>query len=586
METNKPIIIKSNKVKNIEPKRPFNSNIYSERETKDLIQRTMEHLDEKLSRTLGPFGSTTIMEDPFNGHSVTKDGFTVLSKIKYDNEVARTILEMVRKISRSLVREVGDGSTSSIMISNKLFSEINILLKNYNVPPKEILNLLNNFDKFMTEKIKSESIKIDEKNFEKIKDIASISNNNDENAGDIIYNLYEKVGANGFITLESNKLDNDEFKINEGINIDYGYIFNIFANQKNKIDCVLENPHVFLCNDVLDESDLEKICELTTECVTKLGKPLLFVAKGYDTEIQNFFKINKQQQKNKLEICAITYPLHNRNAMETLKDLSIFLNCSIYDKVNETPVEILDAETYLGSCTKAIINDKETKIIGGKYDKEERNARIELLKTELNKIERQDEYRDTSEEVYNLNKRIATLESKIATLFIGGKTELEIESRKYLMEDAIYACQSALKFGYVSGGNLIIPRIIKRSKEDIIKHLIESKACKSIKDEAKLREFIEEFIVCIDLSFRHSFKNVLYNRFKDEEVDLDEIIENCIKNNKIFNLIENDYEDIAETKVINSSMTDIQIMKAAFSIIGLIATSNQFITGSMNIEVQ
>jgi len=146
------------------------------------------------------------------------------------------------------------------------------------------------------------------------------------------------------------------------------------------------------------------------------------------------------------------------------------------------------------------------------------------------------------------------------------------------MEDAIFACQSAIRHGYISGGNLIIPRIIRKGFFGIVKRLTANKSLLRMFDnEAERESFFIEFLNCISQSFEHSYISVLQNRYDNLEHNT-QIVTECIEADQILNLKTNKYEEIGETSIINSVETDIQIMKATFSIIGLLATSNQFVS--------
>lgn len=558
----------------------FQSNALDNDLSKLIIEGTLNDIAEKLSRTLGPYGSNTILEDRLYNHVVTKDGFTVLNKLKYDNDISNTILELIKSVSRSLVREVGDGSTSSIIISNALLHEINSRDVLKSIPPKEILDYLKEIELILEEEIKSRTIKIDKYNFSKISNIAAIANNNDDKAGDLIYEIYNKIGAEGFINLESSPTFEDSYIVDNGIELNRGYIHNIFVNQPNKTECILEKPFIFMCNDVLDEDDLEVLMELVGFTL-KFSKPLLLIAKGYDTEVANFLKINKNQNKQKLQISATDFAFVNNNHYKSFEDLSVYLGCEIYDKLNGEEIDTEQFQTLLGTCDRVIMDEISTKIIGGFGDSEVIEQRILSIDKEIVELEKQRSKRDIDLDLFELQKRKAKLSCKTATLFVGGNSDLEKETRKYLMEDAIYACKSAIQHGYVTGGNMIIPKILSEKSTMIASEVFTKNINKSLNEEESLN-LIYELLDAISTAFRKSFFTVLRNKFiKENDSEINEIIDNCISANSFFNLKSMSYEDDTLTNIINSSMTDIQIMKSSFSIVGLISTSNQFITTSI-----
>ena len=182
--------------------------------------------------------------------------------------------------------------------------------------------------------------------------------------------------------------------------------------------------------------------------------------------------------------------------------------------------------------------------------------------------------------MFKLKKRIASLQNSTANLYIGGNSEIERNTRQFLFEDSILAVRSAIEYGYVIGGNLIIPRILDTHTDEIVEKIITNKAFNHLYSDEELREpfkeEIESFIYTISKCFKNSFERVLFNaNFPRERIN--EIVSICISKDQIYNLKTRHYEKDKETKIINSAQTDIEIMKACFSIIGLLGTSNQFL---------
>ena len=543
------------------------SNVYNENDSSELIEATLDHITSRLTKTLGPYGSTTLIADATMGHIVSKDGFTVLDKIKYNGVVPRTVLDIISKVSRSLVKEVGVGSTSAVVVSNRLYKGIYELKEQYKIAPKEILDLLGKLEEIITEDILENSVKIDENNFEKLRDIASISNNNDVKAGDVVYNLYKIVGAEGFINIEDSRGESDYYEVNSGIEFEGGYIDRSFATEKNRVDTIYERPYVLMCNDTIDENDMELIADMYGKAAED-GRPLVVIAKNYDFEMQNFFKINKAQNRNKFCAVPVMYPLHSLEYQDRFEDLAIYLGATIYNKSKNIRPEDVNVK-FLGECDKFTCNEDKSTVVCEEISEATRDRIEELqLFIEENELDSVDKFK--------YKKRIAILEAKNAILYVGGTSQLEKETRKYLMEDAGDACQSTIRHGYISGGNLVIPRLIRQRFLDYSTKLLESGLCKSL--EGWTREhFIEDLIDLVSDAFKTSYRSVLNNMTTDSDKSED-ILKKCLDTDTIFNLITHEYENIDETTIINSVMTDAHIMKASFSIVGLLATSNQFIT--------
>jgi len=547
-------------------------NVYNEKDTNEMIDATLEHITKVLKNTLGPYGTNSILTNKLAGPTLCKDGYTVLGKISYNNEFSTTILNLIKAISKTLVKEVGDGSTSSIIVASALYKEILNIKNEFKIAPKEIIDTLTYLAELLETDILKKATPITDENFKVLKSIAAISNNNDDAAGDIIYELYKKVGVEGFISLEINeKATEDRVDIQNGIEFKGGYLAREFATEKNRITAVYEDAMVLLCNDTIDGADMESIGNLYAQVCTGMGKPLIIIAKNYDHEMYNFFKINRTQPSGKNFICLpLMFPLPSMEWEDRFEDMAIYLGAKIYSKVaGMSPKDI--TKDILGSCDRITADDTKTVIVKENLPLEVDNRICEL-----------EEYLDefdgdlSNSKVYDLKKRIAILKAKTAVLYVGGQSYTEKETRKFLMEDAVYACKSTIENGYICGGNLIIPSCIHK-KYKTYKRLLNKnkKICKSLKGEERER-FIETLLDSVTTSFKQSYYTVLNNKIQDSE-EINEILEKCVNNNKIFNLIEHRFEDMRKTRIINSAMTDIQIMKACFSMISLLATSNQFI---------
>jgi chaperonin GroEL len=563
-------------MENIMKTKSISSNVMDREETTKIISETLEYLSNRLSKSLGPYGCTTIIQDKFLQHFMTKDGYSILKKIFLKEDLPRTIVDIVKNISKNLVRTVGDGSTSSIIISNFLFRELTSLMDKYEIPSKDLVEMLNIASDEISKKIREKSIAITDNNFDVIKNIAMISTNNDYNSGDFLLEIYKKIGRHGYINLELGSNDKDRYEITNGIEVKRGHINFMFANKEDKKTFEEENVAIFMCNDTLTQQDLPMLADLLGDYCLKLQMPLVFVAKGYDSYVKTFLHENKMHSKDKLKFCAIDFAFSNNDSYERFYDLSYSVNCVFYDKLNGENVSKFPLDR-LGVCKKVIIDDMNSKFIEGQGNEETINERVEVIKKEMEKLQNINDHIDREEEIEKLRRRLASLQKSMAVIYIGGNSEMEKQTKMFLLEDAVYACQSALENGYVIGGNLIVPFIINKEE---FKEELKSKIFSllySSKSFMKREEFMESFIDAIYKAFRQSFATVLSNaRLRENEVE--NIVNKCIVSESIFNLKTRDYENMKETQIINSAETDIEIIKACFSIIGLLVTSNQFVS--------
>lgn len=543
-------------------------NIVEEEQYKKLVNMTLEKIAQSLIKSLGYYGSSAIIEDKLNGHIASKDGYTILNSLKFQNPIATTIYEIIKKISFNLVQTVGDGSTSSIVIAKELFDGINKSMNEKenilsNCPPKIIFDKLKEIENVLIKEINKVSTPITDNNFEIIKKIAEVSNNNDDKVGQNIYDIYKKIKNEGFIYLENSKTSEDHYEFLKGIEFASGMIADDFSNDKNKPQFNAKEARIFMCNDRLDSTDLSLMVDAIGYLIAQQTVPVVIIARSFSAEFVSTFQVNKRRQPE-IQICLVDFNFASKNQEEIFKDIAIYTGSTIYDK--SMGEENLKNNFYkmVGKCKEIQITNKTTKIIGMNCSEETLNERIKSIDENIETLKNLNDP-SLDSRIFQLENRKANLKSMVVKYYVGGDTELEKNNRKYLIEDSIFACKAALQSGYVSGGNLIIPKIIYSIFSEIMGRSAETVGT----IEAELYRIIYN-------SFINCYGYVLSNRFIDKN-EIQPIISKCIKQNKIYNLKTDKYENDIKTDIVNSAMTEIEIMKAAFSIIGILVTSNQFI---------
>lgn len=561
--------------------REMSCNIIDEEDTKYIIKEVMGKVTKAISKSLGPYAGTTIARDPYGiSHKVTKDGYTILKEITFNGNMQNTILDFIKAVSKSLVQDVGDASTSSVIVANAMYNLLDAYIRqNKGIPRKDILDFLNKLIAVVEEDLRKMSIPI-KGNVEKLSNIATISNNNDEELGKLVAHIYEELDFQGFIDMETSPNSNTYREFTNGIEITRGYINFIYTNQKDKITCIYENPRVLLVNEELTEDDCEFMIELLNLSVAS-GHPLLIIAKEYSPEIRNLLNNNKAKFKDKLPIVPITYRINSNMHLDELMDLGIYLNGTVYNKADGEQLTKKDAGdffmTKLGECDKVTVNERRTLIIGGHYEQQEIDDRLKSIDELEGFVRAKAGEADITKELYEIERRRSRLKAKIATLYVGGESTFEKETRKYLVDDSIFSCKSAIENGYVLGGNLNIPFLLKNNRISYTARILTENPSLFASLDNKERESIGYALISLFIdSFRSSFYTVLYNKYEKEDY-CNKILDECLNGDelKIFNVKLNKYETIEDSVVINSVKTDIEIMKSVVSIVGLLASSNQ-----------
>lgn len=577
---------------------PLITNIIDEQLTINKIRSTMEIIEKTLARTLGPYGSTTIIQDKDGKHFMSKDGYDVMNRLRFQDEASRTIHELIRKISAEQVMRVGDGSTSAIIVASELYKYLtdkntkNELFKD--IAPQDILNILNELYVLLEEYIKSHVKKVSD-DWHELEQIATIAANNSPETGKMIKKLYDIVGEYGFITTDIvQAYEKDTIEKKDGIEWQRGFIDQMFAHAHGTKDMKIvyeTNPAVFISANKLIYDDIEFLFDLLGVVAGNEGKELIIIAPGYSEDINFFFKKNRQDNINLMDFTCVDIPNINAEWVERIHDIAIFSGCKVYDREelsriyggnNDAIIGYAKAHLFefVGKVDKIIITERSTQLIGSSDEaKEGIQQRIQQAKEQLNELMKNPE--EHNMEIFYLKKRIASLEGTNVILHVGGKSLSERQTRERLIEDAILACRSTLKNGYIYGGNLIIPRALLREKSR--QQFIEKLAPKFQYLRVDTNEFLNKFLILLGDVFLESYKNVLDNSYLSEE-EIKNILHQCVHEDKIYNLKTHKFEDTNDCSIINSADTDLQILRSVISIVGAISVSNQMITINYNIK--
>lgn len=574
------------------------TNVIDQKETTKQITETLDNIASIISNSLGPYGSTTIVEDRFGDHFLTKDGYTILNKINYYYDIPKTVLDLIKNISRSLVKTVGDGSTSSVVVANQLYKQINAFLNfetRVSIAPQDVINILDVLAVILENEILNHSIKITDENLEEsIFKVASTSTNNNFEAGKLFCEIFKTIGKHGAINIKTDRYAHEDYfeKIN-GFEIRTGWINQRMANESDRVTALYDNPVIFMCNSILTDDEMELVADLMETFCLRKNIPLVVIATGYSASFRAFFDANLQKNRN-LPLIGIELDFNSEHQMDLFEDLALVLDCKYYDKytLSETETKKFDY-SRLGKCKRIQSTDLRTVFleVPNQLDHPDVQARISEIEEKLKELFVKKTSDETNQDIqiFRQQSRIANLNNSMVNLFITGKSDLECSTKKFLIEDAISACKSALEYGYIIGGNLIVPKIINYYQSEIsgekgllVNKLLNHPKLEYLKtyfeDENYLVEIYNKICNLVEKSFKYSFHCVLKNAKLDDE-KIKEIENNCFYSNEniIYNLKTRRYEDLKETTIINSAQTDIEIIKSCFSIISLLATSNQFI---------
>ena len=541
-------------------------NVVDDNTFKNRICTVFKQVSDALSKTLGPYGSTTIIEK-FGEMYITKDGWQVLKAIRFDSPIDNNIMMMLVRIATQVVLKVGDGSTSSIVAANNLLDKLNNDDVLSTMRPKEFIDILDECVDIISKEIYKNANKVDTESFDEIYKLAYISTNGDEEISNIIRDIYKQT-KNPSIDYVKSKDETTRYEIVNGYKADIGYLDSIFSTQDDG-NAVIDNPFVVVFNYKIDTGNSLKFIGKCVEYSVRRNRRLVVVAPAYDKYLVDYIR---QQVIADIRSNGYSHTIYTRASLVSNLSHDLYNDFIVMcgaNALNEEYLDNLDFSTiddnlindYIGEVERFTVNDKTTLVEGfvrrneNMYDKVINDAYAKYMKLEQESTERS--IIDTT--LNGLKQRLAKLKGSMGIIHVGGYTTIEKGANYDLVEDAVRACESAYNHGYNIGGSLIIPcminKILKEMRDDDPNYNNKSRILRLIQD-----------------SFIEVFERVMMN--KSEDIEYDELIETCIKNNTCYDLVREEYSN----EIINSCITDIEILKAAVSIISLLISSNQYIS--------
>jgi chaperonin GroEL len=410
-------------------------------ELKEKLLSGIEKLNLAVSSTLGPGGRTVLIREQNGEVKVTKDGVTVAKAFhKLEDDVEDLGAQLVKQVSIKSAVEAGDGTTTSTLLATEMVREgLKEIRQGSNAV--EIKNSIDKTVKQVIEYIKKISIDIDSE--EQVKQVATISGNNDPEVGNLIASAVEKVGREGVITIEESKSGETSLEVVEGMQFDRGYKSPYFVTNNTTMQAVLEDPYIFLYDGRI--SSAQELLQVLTKANSE-NKPLLIVAEDIGEEALATLIVNKM--RGIVQVCAVKAPDFAERKTLILEDIAILTGGAVASKDKGHKLDKLtgaQVNDFLGRARLVTVSKDETTIIDGKGVETVIEARAEEIKEQIEKS-------TSFYEKEKLQERLGKLVGGVAIINVGGNSDIEIREKKDRVEDALYATKAALAEGIVPGG--------------------------------------------------------------------------------------------------------------------------------------
>lgn len=415
-------------------------------ELKNKLLQGIKKLNQAVSSTLGPGGRTVLIDDKMNGIKVTKDGVTVAKAFtELKDEVENLGAQLVKQVSIKSANEAGDGTTTSTLLTTVMVEE-GLKLIDQGSNPVEVKKGIDKMVKLVVDELKKQAIDITTE--DQIKDVATISGNNDEEVGNLIATALEKVGRDGIVSIEESQTGETYLEVVEGMQFDRGYKSPYFVTNNNSMQAVLEDAYILIYDGRI--STAQELLQVLTK-VNAENKSLLVVAEDFGDEALATLIVNKMRGIAK--VCAVKAPDFGERRTLLLEDLAILTAGQVISKDKGLKLDKLGVgqlEQYLGKARTVTIEKEKTTVIDGKGTEEAIKLRAEDIKSQ---IERPG---ISPYEKEKLQERLGKLIGGVAIITVGGNSEIEIKEKKDRVEDALFATKAALAEGVVPGGGIAL----------------------------------------------------------------------------------------------------------------------------------
>jgi len=397
----------------------------------------IDKMANAVTSTLGPNGRNVVISNNQGYPQSTKDGVTVAKSISLEDPIEELGVQLVKQAAIKTADGAGDGTTTSTLLAQEMVkSGLTHLNNDANAVrikrdiDKAVKDVVTELRKNISEDISSE---------DQLKQIATISANNDPEVGELIATAMQKVGREGVVYIEEAKSEDTYLETVEGMQFDRGYKSHFFVTDNNSMTCTLENPYILIA-----DKKFQSVKELLPilEGVGNQSRPLLIIAEDIDGEALATLIVNKM--RGTIKVCAVKAPDFGDRRKLILDDIAILTGGQVFSTDKGMKLDKFSWD-WFGQARLVTVNKDQTTIVDGKGQSEGIQTRIEELQQQIEKAK-------TPYEQEKLQERLAKFVGGVAIIYVGGNTETEIKEKKDRVDDALQATKAALEEGIVPGG--------------------------------------------------------------------------------------------------------------------------------------
>lgn len=573
---------------------------------KEVLQQIQQDVLDKLSHILkqsfGPMGSNTVIKKENALNIYTKDGHTILSNIYFHGIIEQSIKDDIETITRHIVTTVGDGTTSGVMMSALIYRAINEISEKFKLPPVETLKYFNTIVEEICKDIRKHATECTP---DDIYDICMISTNGNEFISSTIRDIYKKYDKDVFIDVSAGVDENTTIKGYDGMTINTGFVDSCFVTDTTKNECVVDHPRIYFFKDPIDTKEMAVMMDaiLSKNIVGPYNHMIMAQNNGasVDSELTQIIptvivapKISRDMSSLMSKIIGLMnqMPAGEKLPLLIISDYhqadevdDIALLCQapsihkyIDPKIMEEDIKNGDAPTpdtiqdFCGTCEQIVSSSFKTSFINpvdmldenGEYTVTYKNL-LSFLETALAKAK---ENGEDAHVIGTLKRRIHSLRSNLVEISVGGISATDRDALRDLVEDAVKNCRSAAANGCGYGANFMG----LQASVDVVAQRLKVSAS----DDCDPEDIIYTTIASAIYGAYCNITNELYSTISSDSEEIEKLTSESIDRGMPFNIRTRSFDG----KVISSIESDIIVLETVSNIIGLMATSNQFIVPS------
>ena len=413
----------------------------------------VEQLANAVTSTLGPNGRNVIIEQSAGNPTSTKDGVTVAKAMELEDTIENMGAQLVKQASIKTADGAGDGTTTSTLLAYEIYREGLEYLDLHNAV--DISRGVAKATKGVVEYLEKQAREITDEN--QLRQVATISANNDPEVGELIAAAMDKVGRDGVVTIEESRTGETYLETVEGMQFNRGYKSIYFVTDNNSMTAALTNPLVLITDKKVTAA--KELLPILEACSAQ-NKALLIIADDIDGEALSTLVVNKM--RGILQVVAVKAPEFGDRKKAILEDIATLTGGQVVSAEKGMRLEKFNTD-WLGSARKVTIGKEETTIVDGKGTSEAIQARVEEIKAMIDNSK-------SPFEKESLQDRLGRLIGGVAIVYVGGQSELEMKEKKDRVEDALHATKAALQEGILPGGGIALlnaGRFLESNKGDM-----------------------------------------------------------------------------------------------------------------------